>query len=262
METGLIVLCVLAVLIVLGIIAATNLSSRPYYEDLSKKDGMAGEHYIASILQSCCHTQNEPVMNNVILFDTQTGRSSQIDHILICNRGIFIVETKDYSGLVFGNDQQRQWTQVLIQGRRKRKIRFHSPVKQNATHCYLVKRILHQRFPIYGVVVFVQNNIQRVQSSCICSSMNLSAYIHSHGVESALNEASMEEARQLLQQHIDSYRVSASEHMSHIAKLENDLKNNICPRCGGNLVLRKGSYGCFYGCSNYPKCKFTKKIDR
>ena len=37
----------------------------------------------------------------------------------------------------------------------------------------------------------------------------------------------------------------------------NNIKQGVCPRCGGRLVLRKGKYGSFYGCSNYPKCKFT-----
>lgn len=35
----------------------------------------------------------------------------------------------------------------------------------------------------------------------------------------------------------------------------------ICPRCGYNLVLRNGKYGNFFGCSNYPKCRFTKPIE-
>jgi hypothetical protein len=35
---------------------------------------------------------------------------------------------------------------------------------------------------------------------------------------------------------------------------------NKCPRCGGNLVNRSGKYGNFIGCSNYPKCKYTKQI--
>ena len=35
-----------------------------------------------------------------------------------------------------------------------------------------------------------------------------------------------------------------------------------CPKCGkGHLVLRKSLYGSFYGCSNYPKCKHTEKIE-
>ena len=39
-----------------------------------------------------------------------------------------------------------------------------------------------------------------------------------------------------------------------------NIRAGICPKCGGNLVLRNGKYGSFYGCSHYPTCKFTKKI--
>jgi len=51
---------------------------------------------------------------------------------------------------------------------------------------------------------------------------------------------------------------------------ENNVKNSIevdnqntknednCPFCGGKLVQRKGPYGIFLGCSNYPECKYTR----
>lgn len=39
-------------------------------------------------------------------------------------------------------------------------------------------------------------------------------------------------------------------------KIYTDTK--ICPRCQGTLVLRNGKNGKFYGCSNFPKCRFTK----
>lgn len=35
----------------------------------------------------------------------------------------------------------------------------------------------------------------------------------------------------------------------------------ICPKCGGKLIERTGKYGKFIGCSNYPKCKFTMKLN-
>lgn len=38
-----------------------------------------------------------------------------------------------------------------------------------------------------------------------------------------------------------------------------EVKQDICDKCGGILVKRKGKYGEFYGCSNYPKCKFIAK---
>ncbi len=36
----------------------------------------------------------------------------------------------------------------------------------------------------------------------------------------------------------------------------------ICPNCGSDLVIRKGRYGSFTACSNYPKCKYIKKEER
>ncbi len=33
----------------------------------------------------------------------------------------------------------------------------------------------------------------------------------------------------------------------------------VCPECGGDLVIRKGKYGEFVACSNYPTCKYIKK---
>lgn len=45
-------------------------------------------------------------------------------------------------------------------------------------------------------------------------------------------------------------------------KTDDDFKNDaICPKCGGKLVKRKGKYGEFIGCSNYPKCNYTKKLN-
>lgn len=46
-----------------------------------------------------------------------------------------------------------------------------------------------------------------------------------------------------------------------LMKDDKELKRNIykCPECGGRLVPRKGPYGSFMGCSNYPKCKYIKK---
>lgn len=35
----------------------------------------------------------------------------------------------------------------------------------------------------------------------------------------------------------------------------------ICPKCGDNLIIKKGKYGAFIGCSNYPYCKYTRKLN-
>ena len=48
---------------------------------------------------------------------------------------------------------------------------------------------------------------------------------------------------------------------NQIKMLQEIPSNQICPRCGGELVKRTGKYGEFYGCKNYPRCKFTAQIN-
>ena len=97
------------------------------------------------------------VINNLTL--NNEGKTSQIDHIVINPRGIFVIETKNYSGNIYGDENQREWTQVLAYGKVKNKL--YNPIKQNATHMYNVRKIVG-RLPVYSLVVFVQNNTQNI----------------------------------------------------------------------------------------------------
>ena len=53
-------------------------------------------------------------------------------------------------------------------------------------------------------------------------------------------------------------------HVQNIYKRKYDkefkIRSLICPICGSELIIRKGIYGKFYGCSKYPNCKFTTNI--
>ncbi|MGN0594005.1 MAG: topoisomerase DNA-binding C4 zinc finger domain-containing protein, partial [Hominimerdicola sp.] len=53
--------------------------------------------------------------------------------------------------------------------------------------------------------------------------------------------------------------ISQINHKKYIKNQK--IRNGICPKCGGNLVLRNGRHGLFYGCSNFPKCRFTINND-
>ena len=50
--------------------------------------------------------------------------------------------------------------------------------------------------------------------------------------------------------------VSQEEKQQHIADMQTK-----CPYCGKPLVLRNGKYGQFWGCSAYPKCRFTRNVE-
>lgn len=41
----------------------------------------------------------------------------------------------------------------------------------------------------------------------------------------------------------------------------NYKENMVCPLCKGKLSMKSGKYGSFYGCSNYPTCRYTKNVE-
>lgn len=60
---------------------------------------------------------------------------------------------------------------------------------------------------------------------------------------------------------LDIMSVSNGREKAQEATNNTDINSRvICPKCGKEMILKKGKYGNFYGCSNYPKCKFTKNI--
>ena len=84
----------------------------------------------------------------------KNGEYTQIDAVVATSAGLVVFEVKDYSGWIFGNEQQKYWTQVLAYGREKH--RFYNPIMQNAGHIKALRLNLPQNpdIPIYSVVVF------------------------------------------------------------------------------------------------------------
>lgn len=60
---------------------------------------------------------------------------------------------------------------------------------------------------------------------------------------------------------VDGFTLLKYIKMAGILKQEIPQSSRICQRCGGNLILRDGKYGQFYGCSNFPKCKYIQKLE-
>jgi len=67
------------------------------------------------------------------------GKTSEIDVLLIHETGIYVIESKNYSGWIFGSAEQQQWTQML---NKNTKNKFYNPVKQNATHINALSQFL------------------------------------------------------------------------------------------------------------------------
>lgn len=225
------------------------------YFSLPSVKGKRGEKKVAKILNRLVSKYGGGVINDVIVED-DNGKTSQIDHVYVSLYGIFVIETKNYAGRIYGNDSQQNWTQVLAYGNEKHKL--YNPVKQNATHIYRLKNAIKEDVEMTSIVVFVKSNIEYIDSDYVYTPRMLKKLITKED-EPVLSDEVVDRVFQAIYQYKENPIQTTKEHVKEIKQMKNDVNNNICPRCGGNLVLRKGTSGDFYGCSNYPKCKFTKK---
>lgn len=127
----------------------------------SKYKGKYGEKEIIKILK---RLPKEYIIFNDLLL--QNGnKTSQIDHIILCKKGIFVIETKNYGGYISGNEFDKMWTQKI--GRRKTEFEFLNPIIQNKGHIEAIRQNLNinNRIPIISVVVFsTKGNINNVNS--------------------------------------------------------------------------------------------------
>lgn len=106
---------------------------------------------VLKLLKSGIHFQT--IFHDLYIINPN-GNYSQIDLAVATKVGMIVFEVKKYSGWIFGNGQQPNWTQVLAYG--KQKYRFYNPVHQNNKHINDIKKQLKQfeNVPFYSVLVF------------------------------------------------------------------------------------------------------------
>lgn len=91
-----------------------------------------------------------------IYLNNGNDRYSQIDLVVATKVGIVVFEIKEYSGWIFGNENQINWTQILAYGRQKYK--FYNPILQNKKHVEDLKKFYHfEDIPIFSMIVFLAN---------------------------------------------------------------------------------------------------------
>ncbi|MBR6410316.1 MAG: NERD domain-containing protein [Clostridia bacterium] len=225
-------------------------ASKPIINDLK---GQVGEAEVDAKLNPLFFGKVEHrQINNLILMD-ENGRSHQIDHIEIRQNGIFCIETKNYGGWIFGSENQNTWTQCLYGGERHQ---ITNPLKQNKSHIYHLNRVLNNQYRIHSVVVMVKNNADRIGLPNVVNLDNLKSYLQNFDDGTYY---SIEEMNLIYNKLLNSAsKITNEEHVQNIRRTQDELKEGICPRCGGKLVERNGRYGKFFGCSNYPNCRFIQ----
>lgn len=113
-----------------------------------KGKGQVGEWMVGSLLKGL--GPGFEVLNDLTF--VVDGDSTQIDHVVISTRGVFLIETKNFSGRIFGKTTDSHWTQMV--GRTKRQ--FQNPLRQNHKHVrFLSEHLDVKDSAIRPMVVFL-----------------------------------------------------------------------------------------------------------
>ncbi len=264
----------------------------------------------------------------------ENGETTEIDVLMISPEGIFVFESKNYSGFIFGDEDRQNWCQTLPTGRRRsHKEYFYNPIMQNRSHIRHLDALLDIEVPIWSIIVFSDRctlksitirgndvdvvNLRDVKYVVydICNQTQSNwlteediEYIydklypytqvdedireqHIENIYNNLNQqtenetatpvAPIAEPKPITDQVIEKFEdESVVQIKSETVEIKNYCKNATtettmqksqepqilkCPRCNGKLVLRTATKGAhagnkFYGCSNYPQCKYIQNI--
>lgn len=250
------------IFIIVGAIIVVIFLSLGFFFNLPIVKGKRGEMKVGRIIKRIAKKYNGKVINDVIVQDSESGLTSQIDHILFLRTGIYVIETKNYTGRIYGEAKERKWTQVLKYGQVKNTL--YNPLMQNYTHIRRLRNALGINKGIISCVVFVRGNTQYIDANNVFSPRELKSYILEaiNNEQEKFNSVELENAYIKINEFKENPIETNKEHVQKIKENKKKIENNICPRCGGELVLRKNKSGNeFYGCSSYPKCTFTKEID-
>lgn len=226
----------------------------------AKIKGIIGEKKLSSLLmfldKNVYHTYNN------LYIETSRG-TSQIDHVVVSQFGIFVIETKSYKGNIYGSFKSDKWTQNIWGN----KYSMPNPIRQNKAHIYALKSILPNYAQLGSVSIIAFSS----SASLYVTTDDDTKIIYIHNILSTIKSYnnivfSSEQVEEICNAIYWANNTDKDVRHNHKYAVQQKVYNRnaqieagICPNCGAELVRRNGRYGSFIGCSRYPQCKFTTK---
>lgn len=238
---------------------------------LNEINGSFGE-WLAKMYST---TMPDALVIHDVLIDGADGYTSQIDLILIGNKGIYVVEVKSFSNAkIYGDTKKTKWNYYS----HGKKYEIYSPLRQNQKHIDYLKSFLNDYgdIPFFSVIVMIcedfkisgEMNQENYINTVICSSlpaMERGIYKIANDKPIVLDDEKKKQIFDYIKTNQYIGKDARNEHKQNVIaykeKLKETEKQKICPYCKSELVLRNGKSGKFYGCSNFPKCRYTANFE-
>ena len=278
---GIVVLFIVAFFVIRYITKPSDndYSTHPYEErhELSPTEkGKEGEEDVAYVVNRISAQTGAITMKDLYL-PWPSGKTAQIDELIIADSGIYVIEMKNYKGWIFGNENNQYWTQVLYTGYRgvSTKYRLYNPIWQNQSHIKCIRKNLPgYNVPIHSIIVFSDeavfkdvtyssSDVHLIYMSDLTLTFRNIAVAHRGEVSADVRQSIKE---------ILTRASSQADKANHVERVHHDIRireerieKGLCPKCGSPLVVRTVKHGPnagshFLGCSRYPDCYYTRNI--
>lgn len=250
--------------------------------------GMVGEWFINLCIRLFLDKREYRLLKDVTL-PTPQG-STQIDHVIDSRFGLFVIETKNMKGWIFGNPTQKSWTQQIY----RRKHSFQNPLHQNHLHMMTLKSLLGlSDNQLHSVIFFIGDCTFKTPMPQNVMNRGLIRYVKgittpvlaesevAHVVDT-IQQGRLAANWQTHRQHVTQLKTRhadpSANHVSTREPVRQSVANPpsqsvsppdnpppICPRCGSTMVLRTAGRGDnkgkpFWGCHEFPTCRGTRAL--
>ena len=246
----------------------------------SERKGCLGESLLHQHLCENLDSQQYFILHDIML-PANDGTTTQIDHIVVSQWGVFVIETKTYSGWIYGDEYEPQWTVVHF----NRKDRFQNPLRQNFKHIATLSECLGISKEFFKTLIAFsgESEFKTEMPQEVMLFGDVVDYIKEHSVETIIPPEQVKEvADTILEWQASLSEKQKVEHVQNLQKMHEPQeaiqeKLNIilnddssssdkklcCPRCGAPMVLRKRKTDGlpFWGCSQFPKCRCVVKVE-
>jgi hypothetical protein len=211
-----------------------------------------------------------------VTLPTEDG-STQIDHVVVSRFGVFVVETKNYGGWIFGKPRDKMWTQQIY----RRKSSFQNPLRQNYKHVRTLAELAELGDDaLFSVIAFVgAAEFKTPMPDNVTGAAGCLAYIRARNREVLSEEQVARVCDRIAAGRLAPTRATARAHAAHVRELharkqapepkpEPQLTQPsapACPRCGGKLddyTFKTGARAglAFRGCVRFPACDYRVEL--
>ncbi|EMB9226831.1 TPA: NERD domain-containing protein [Vibrio alginolyticus] len=224
--------------------------------------GVFGEFLVNRLLSKL--PESDYTLIKDVTLPTSDG-TTQVDHIVVSKYGIFVVETKNMKGWIFGSARQKQWTQKIY----RHSSKFQNPLHQNYKHIKALETLLGcSEEHLHSVIVFIGDSTFKTEMPPnVTYARGSIQYIQQFNdvVFSDNDYARLTESINRLK--LKRGVITDLKHRKHVKEVvASKVSSNECPRCGSEMVLRETKRGenigkQFWGCSTFPKCRAVKQFN-